>query len=688
MKDSAPFSRLIRYFIAPLSIYLCMFFVVPPAFGETAKDLFYQEDSASGTTPSSGLSIAYALELRRQGAQPVPCNNRFPFQSGDGIKFKVKTNARVYAYILVLGSTAREPVLLYPPDDAEDNLLVPGRECLVPPHGQIVFDNNPGTEKVALAFFDKKPDLPRFAMNEAVTIPGDKLNGEEQKVRDFSFISEDGEYEAGERAPEGGYVYVNNPEHNSTKPTVVVIPLIHSGSGQPPPAPPPPSISPPPPPPQPSPQPESDEPRPGIKVRFAPRCLKTTDEAVLAFSPGRINGGARDLFTQGMNHLYGNYHSQQKWNWYFSGERPLSKNDSGDRYRNKNFDGQIIKYNDGTVVSAPVFFCDDMAIVGRKLNGQPNLAVGPLCKLTQNRTEQSIIEIRSTADLDSAWDRRGGEPLIIALDCRCAMLGGIPGGHVISIADRRKKGSQYEYKLFNNWGAKCNGWVGGRQLVSALNFTDKQHDESVPPHRAELPEFPRPITESEFLLPNYNGLGTEEDESRLSGVAPGAESVRALDEAELDSGIQTRDIRGVAEEEQELRQHIKDRKEGLTGQQQQLLNEAIDLLKKNKTSEGEGRIKPLSESDIAAVLHHANRMFSQADRVYAQGLDAMDRNMAVVSMLHDIANVEHVNQGVHGTCNVTCFQKCELLARPVNVARQFVDMYTNANGDGTVTLPK
>jgi len=57
-------------------------------------------------------------------------------------------------------------------------------------------------------------------------------------------------------------------------------------------------------------------------------------------------------------------------------------------------------------------------------------------------------------------------------------------------------------------------------------------------------------------------------------------------------------------------------------------------------------------------------------------------------MLHDIANVEHVNQGVHGTCNVTCFQKCELLARPVNVARQFVDMYTNANGDGTVTLPK
>src|SRR5271155_2264186 len=120
-----------------------------------AKDMFYQEikgATANASAPAaSGVSIAYCLELHRGNAAPVLCNNRYPFQSGDGLRLHVKSSIPVYAYMILKGSSGKE-VFLYPPNPNENNRLEAGVETLVPPQGMIKFDNTPGTEKLGVIF--------------------------------------------------------------------------------------------------------------------------------------------------------------------------------------------------------------------------------------------------------------------------------------------------------------------------------------------------------------------------------------------------------------------------------------------------------------------------------------------------------------------------------------------------------
>ncbi len=191
-----------------------------------AKDMFYQE-LKEPTNTSAGVAIC--LELHRPGQAPVLCNNRYPFKSGDAIRLHVKSSTPVYAYIaLAAGSTGKQALLYPPPGSTEDNRLEAGKEYVVPSSGQIVFDNNPGTEKLMLVFSPEKLDVERAMSQRAVVIDQDSLTGIPQKVGDYSILSNTGVYDPYKKEVGQGLVFVNNPDPG--KPTAVSVLLNHSGA--------------------------------------------------------------------------------------------------------------------------------------------------------------------------------------------------------------------------------------------------------------------------------------------------------------------------------------------------------------------------------------------------------------------------------------------------------------------------
>ncbi len=133
--------------------------------------------------------------------------------------------------------------------------------------------------------------------------------------------------------------------------------------------------------------------------------------------------------------------------------------------------------------------------------------------------------------------------------------------------------------------------------------------------------------------------------------------------------------------------------QGLTDTQQKQIHDSISMLERGtmidaKSGQEVERKPPLSPEEKTKLLQQANRMFDQSDRIYAQGLTKEDRNAAVDAMFYDSTSPERMNQGRLNTCNVTGIGKVEAFMRPAEQAKRFVDMYTNANGDQTVTMPK
>ncbi len=211
-----------------------------------AKDMFYQElkgnqnvsaPLASSAGPTDN-SIAYCLELHRGSAAPVLCNNRYAFKSGDGIRLHVKASSPVYAYIVMLqGSSGKQAILYPPPGSSEDNRLAAGKECMVPPQGMIVFDNQPGVEKLGLIFSPRPLDNSKVLSTRSIPIDSDVLTGIPQKAGPYSVLSNDGVYNLGEKSAGSGLVYVHNPD--AGKPIAVAVVLNHgNGQAEPPASPP------------------------------------------------------------------------------------------------------------------------------------------------------------------------------------------------------------------------------------------------------------------------------------------------------------------------------------------------------------------------------------------------------------------------------------------------------------------
>jgi len=691
-----------------------------------ARDLFYQELKSQDAT--TGTSVAYCLELHRGDEMPVLCNNRFAFKSGDGVRLHLKTSSPLYTYIALIGSSGKRAVLYPPPGSAEDNRLEAGKEYVVPPHGQIVFDDKPGTERLFVILTKNQQDVSNLLNERGMVIDSDSLTGIPQQVGDYSVLSNDGFYELGRKAPGSGLVFVNNPDPQ--KPTTIALALSHSPSGEAPaPNPEPPSPNPQP---QPNPEPPKPSPQPGaqsvMKVKYYVASLHNDgnplserSEIIQAFKrvngakQSGVNGGARDQYVAALNHMYANWVNQQV-NWqnvgmlfYLQELQNLRQGDTGERIRLPNFSGQIVPdpNNPGRPWSSPAVasYPMGMASLEESLSGGKSsyLAVGSRWR---NQSPKDVHIVETGHDLDAAWEGNNGEPLIIAVDCAARLFQPAgPGGHVVVLSDRRDTrhgptlSSHYDYRLLNSWGNDTNGkprngWVNGDAVVSAMNYTDPAHDQSVPPERLLDPDALPVPGENQFARGDDGFILDSASSKALnmfrwvgSQSAPGRSYLDKRDNKDEKGDKKDEKGQDADAEAHELRKHAADSHEGLSHEDRSLIDSAIKALLKNSDEEGHERRFPLSDLDKAAILHEANCLFTESAKIYAQGLDQGDRNRSLVGMLHDTANPEHTNQGGHNTCNVTTIMKIETLVRPAAQVKRFVDMYTNANGDNTVDMP-
>ncbi len=205
--------------------------------GGNAKDLFYEEMKEQ-TNQSFGA--AYCIELRRPGSPAFLCNNRYSFKSGDSIRLHVKTNANRYAYIvLTQGSSGKKDVVLYPPNQTDDNLIEAGKEIVIPPKGMLTFDQTVGAEEICLFLTPQKPDGGRAVLDasSAVRVNSDLLSGTPQDIGGYKVYSADGAYSyssAKNGAPGSGQVFVVNPR-GANEPTAIKIVLNHGASSSNPP---------------------------------------------------------------------------------------------------------------------------------------------------------------------------------------------------------------------------------------------------------------------------------------------------------------------------------------------------------------------------------------------------------------------------------------------------------------------
>lgn len=120
------------------------------------------------------------------------------------------------------------------------------------------------------------------------------------------------------------------------------------------------------------------------------------------------------------------------------------------------------------------------------------------------------------------------------------------------------------------------------------------------------------------------------------------------------------------------------RKNELTDQQAADIERGVEDLIRGKNPDGSDKRPPLDPSEIAGVLDSANTMLS-ADKatLNARGFEKKDRNMAVSAMVDDIANPDHMNQGLNQTCNATTEARIEAMTHPSAQAKVMADLYTN-----------
>jgi hypothetical protein len=135
--------------ISAMAVALAIFAGCPQhlqASEEGAKGLFFEQLDNPGQKLNTG--IQYWIELQREG-KFLKVNNKYPFRSGDRIRFHVKANIDGYAYVLLSSGSRGEQSVLFP-EPHEDNKIVRGKDYALPSDGFLTFDEHPGVEKVSL----------------------------------------------------------------------------------------------------------------------------------------------------------------------------------------------------------------------------------------------------------------------------------------------------------------------------------------------------------------------------------------------------------------------------------------------------------------------------------------------------------------------------------------------------------
>ncbi len=113
------------------------------------KDLFRTQ--LDNQKEESNTGVQYWIELKR-GSQHMRVSNKYPFKTGDQVRFHVIPNIDGYAYVLLKNGSRGERAVLFPNERMhEDNHVAHGRDVMIPGDGTYLqFDENPGTEQLSL----------------------------------------------------------------------------------------------------------------------------------------------------------------------------------------------------------------------------------------------------------------------------------------------------------------------------------------------------------------------------------------------------------------------------------------------------------------------------------------------------------------------------------------------------------
>lgn len=116
------------------------------ARSSSAKDLFLRET----------VGFKYVIELVRNG-QAYLVDSRFPFVSGDQIKFHVQPNTNGFMHVVMKQGSSGKSAVLFPESSLKESGTVSkGYEYVIPSNGTLEFDDTPGAETLQLVFANEQ----------------------------------------------------------------------------------------------------------------------------------------------------------------------------------------------------------------------------------------------------------------------------------------------------------------------------------------------------------------------------------------------------------------------------------------------------------------------------------------------------------------------------------------------------
>ena len=113
------------------------------------KDLFRTQ--LKNQSEESNTGVQYWIELKR-GSEHTRVSNKYPFKTGDQVRFHLVPNIDGYAYVLLKSGSRGERAVLFPNERLnENNKVAHGIDVMIPGDGTYLqFDENPGTEQLSL----------------------------------------------------------------------------------------------------------------------------------------------------------------------------------------------------------------------------------------------------------------------------------------------------------------------------------------------------------------------------------------------------------------------------------------------------------------------------------------------------------------------------------------------------------
>ncbi len=146
--------------ILPLALMTISPSGAEPLTGGGPKDLFYRQmrDTSRGV---NNIGLTYSIEVVRNN-EVSKVDSRFPFKTGDQIRFHVQSNIDGYMYVVLRsGSNNGSRGVLFPPpnESGENNVIKKGEDYVLPQEGVLEFDDHPGEEHLQLIVSKEKLDM-------------------------------------------------------------------------------------------------------------------------------------------------------------------------------------------------------------------------------------------------------------------------------------------------------------------------------------------------------------------------------------------------------------------------------------------------------------------------------------------------------------------------------------------------